>query len=317
MENSKRLDSHKKNTELEFILKTLEANIVDLSKTRQFETNQPKLFILGCARSGTTLLSQLLAQHTDWCYPTNFISRFYYSPYMGALIQKMLIELDDKGELFGKQESDTINLNSTLGKTTGALSPHEFWYFWRRFFKFNDIQQLTAKELNAVDNKLFENSLNALQTVYEKPLFMKAMIMNWNIKFLAENIPNSYFLFIKRETVYNAQSLLKARQNYFGNTNEWYSFKPPEYHLILREIPEKQVLEQVMYTNQAIENQLKSLNQSKYISIQYEDLCANPTLVFSKIYSLIDSKFTKKIEPIKSTNFRQIEEESWNKLNRL
>ncbi len=317
MENNKRLNSHKKNSELESILKTLEANIVDVSQTTEFKSDQPKLFIIGCARSGTTLLTQLLAQHTEWCYPTNFLSRFYYSPYVGALIQKMLFELDDKGELFGMHETDTINLKSTLGKTTGALSPNEFWYFWRRFFKFNDIQQLTAKELNDVDIKLFENNLNALQTVYDKPLFMKAMIMNWNIEFLAENISNSYFVFIKRDTVYNAQSLLKARQNYFGNTNEWYSFKPPEYHLISREIPEKQVLEQVKCTNQAIENQLKELDESKYISIQYENLCANPTLVFSKIFSLLDSKFAKKIVPIKSTNFRQFDKGSWNKLNSL
>ena len=37
------------------------------------------------------------------------------------------------------------------------------------------------------------------------------------------------FLHIKRQPAYNIQSLLKARNNYYGDIRGWYSFKPPEY----------------------------------------------------------------------------------------
>lgn len=315
MDNKKRQTTHQKNSKLEFILKTLENTIIDPAKTQAFESDYPKIFIVGCARSGSTLLTQLLANHTDWCYPTNLLSRFYYAPYTGALIQRMLYDLDERGELYGKQTREFTVNESILGKTNGALSPNEFWYFWRRFFKFGDIQKMSDDELETVDASYFLNSLNSIQYVFKQPLFMKAMILNWHIDYLHKNVPKSYFIYIKRDPIFNAQSLLMARENFFGNIDEWYSFKPPEFNQLAKKLPVQQVMEQVKVTNTAIENQLKGIDVSKQISITYEELCAHPEKVFSNIHKMLGFEFKEKIKVISNTNYQQVEDGIWKALN--
>lgn len=315
MDNNKRLSAHQKNSELEFILKTLESTVVDPAQTQSFKSDFPKIFIVGCARSGSTLLTQLLANYTDWCYPTNLMSRFYYAPFTGALIQKMFYDLDERGELYGKQTTDFNNINSTLGKTKGALSPNEFWYFWRRFFKFGEIQKLSNDELDNVDVSYFLNSLHSIQHAFKKPLFMKAMILNWHIDYLHENVPNSFFIYIKRDTIYNAQSLLIAKEKFFGNLDEWYSFKPPEFNQIIKKSPIQQVIEQVKVTNRAIEYQLQKIDATKHISISYEELCAHPVNVFSNIYKMLGYEFKENIPGITNTNHQEVEDSIWKALN--
>lgn len=304
MESFKRSIPYQKNSEVEDTLRQLERLLGGVTAGMQFESNHPIVFIMGCARSGTTLLSQLLAEYTNWCYPTNLISRFYYEPYVGAMIQRLLVDLDEKGELLGgyKYQPD---YTSDLGKTKGLLSPHEFWYYWRRFFKFGAVQQLDEGVLRDVDTIGFTNGLYAIQSVFQKPLFLKGMIMNWHIPFLSEIFPKARFVYVKRDVRYNAQSLLLARERFFGTWEEWYSFKPPEYRLLKEKNSEIQVVGQVLYTNKAIEQGLQSIESVKNVIIHYEDLCGNVSTQLNRVTEMIGQP---RIEI--NRNFKNIRQQS-------
>jgi hypothetical protein len=85
----KRKDKHKRNIELENILNLLNSNLENTEKDliSQFKEPQyPVVFIVGVARSGSTLLYQYFAQSSFFSYPSNIISRFYKAPYIGSLI---------------------------------------------------------------------------------------------------------------------------------------------------------------------------------------------------------------------------------------
>lgn len=300
---------------MESILATLAARVPDYCPENLNE-DHPIIFIMGCARSGTTLVSQYLARSREFCYPTNFISRFYYAPYIGALLQRLMFDLDVKGELFGSLK-DRSDFRSSLGKTAGALAPNEFWYYWRRFFKFGDIQRLSAEELARIDINAFVRGLNAIQTVFDKPMFLKGMIANWHIPFLAEHIPSSYFVVVKREVVYNAQSLYFARQKFFGDVNKWYSFKPEEYELLRSKDPLEQVVGQVIYTNRAIDQGTKGIPGERVIELKYEDFCQNPL----DVIRLLEDKLSVRVDywdaSFKDSNFRKLDMDKWSVLNDL
>jgi hypothetical protein len=249
----------------------------------------PPVFIVGCPRSGTTLLLQWLAGSGCFTYPSNFISRFYGSPHIGALIQQML--LDPRFAFNEEMNGLKVDANewflSHLGKTKGMLAPNEFWYFWRRFFDFGEVQHLEDTQLKKINMRSFLSELAALEDVFKLPLLMKALIVNWNIAFIAEQIDNAVFLFIRRDSFFNIQSLLEARVKYFSDIRKWYSFKPLEYDSLKEKEPMSQVAGQVYYTNRAIKKGLSAIGASRWIEIKYESLCRSPQSIWKRISALM------------------------------
>jgi hypothetical protein len=281
-----------KNMALEDLLKELnellEGSQEEIRK-RYTKPALPPVFIVGCPRSGTTLFLQLMAYSGGFSYPSNFISRFYRAPYIGALIQKMLVDpqYDFNAEMGDMNITPDNWFCSHLGKTTGFLAPNEFWYFWRRFFAFGEIQYLDRQKLNCVDTKTFLSELAALEAVFMRPLLMKALIVNWNLNFLSEIFEQAVFVYIKRDSFFNIQSLLKARLKYFNDICKWYSFKPLEYKYLKNQEPYSQAAGQVYFTNKAIQNGLSGMVPSRWTAINYEDLCRRPERCWEKVRDLL------------------------------
>jgi len=176
-----------------------------------------------------------------------------------------------------------VTFISDLGKTEGILAPNEFWYFWRRFFRYQDIQYLDKQELAKIDTKTFLTELAALQSVFDIPFAMKGHIINWNIPYVSSLFDKVLFLYIRREPLYNAQSLVKSREDFFGCRDNWYSFKPKEYDMLKELNPLEQVAGQVHFTNLAIEAGLRQLDDQRQLTIKYEDFCVSPRKIFEQI----------------------------------
>lgn len=291
---SKRTKEYKKDENLESLLKEINGflNPVEDKILENFKKLEyPVILIMGCARSGTTLLLQWLAELGHFAYPTNILSRFYEAPYIGAKIQLMLTKYDYNNEIFDFNEK--VPFKSNLGKTKGALAPNEFWYFWRRFFKFDEVHKLEDNELEKINTEKFRSELAALESVFGKPLAMKAMIVNWHIPFIADILDNVLFIHIKRKPFYNMQSLLQSREKFYGDKNEWYSFKPPEYDSLKDLSAYEQVAGQLYYTNQEIEESLQEISENKYMSIKYEEFCNSPKDIFNMIVEKFSSQNTR------------------------
>ena len=284
MENRDRLSEHKKLERLEHLLDYFEKLLgpVEASELpKVVPCDEPILYIMGCARSGTSLVYEYLSRSGLFTYPTNFVSRFHYAPYLGARLQEMLFEADFRGEML--HEGGEEAFASRLGKTRGILSPHEFWYFWRRFFTFGEDQQLDEAGLDPTMGARFIRELRAFQSVAGLPLVLKGMILNWNIPYLASLYARSYFLWVTRATQTNAESLVRSRQEFFGDVRKWYSFKPPGYHRILHLQPHEQAIWQVLETNAAISEGLARLPVSQVFEVDYEAFCGSPRSIVEEI----------------------------------
>lgn len=280
----KRLDTHKRNEKLEEILGEVNALLgrADAGAISSFrQPKYPVVLVMGSPRSGTTLLLQFLAASGYFCYPTNILSRFYCAPRLGAKIQLMLTTYDFKNEIFGS--AGGVDFVSTLGKTRGALAPHEFWYFWRRFFRPTETHKLSEEQIRSVDHKQFAAELAALEAVFDKPLVMKGMVVNWDIPFVSRILEKVLFIHIRRHPLYNIQSILGARKDYSGDVSEWWSFRPPEYPKLKGLGPYEQVAGQVYFTNGGVEEGLAAVNRERALTVEYEELCAAPREVFRRV----------------------------------
>jgi hypothetical protein len=187
---------------------------------------------------------------------------------------------------YKEEFSDVKNallFKSDLGKTSGLFAPNEFYYFWRRFFKFGEIQQLDESETRKVDANGFFSELASIESVFEKPLAMKGHLIGWNIPFFHSLFSNVVFVHVKRDPVYNAQSLLQAREKFYGNQNQWYSFKPVEYVLLKDLDPYHQVAGQVYFTNRAVQQGLAKIEEKNWLSVHYEDFCKAPGKTYQQL----------------------------------
>lgn len=269
-----------RNPDLERLLEELNvllAPVQDGVARRFTKPKRPLLLVVGSPRSGTTLMLQWLASLGHFAYPTNLLSRFYDAPYIGALIQRMLTDpqYSFRDEFYELQDL-AFNFESALGKTVGLLAPHEFWYFWRRFFAYGDHHFLDERALARIDKERFAAELASLEAAFAAPLALKAMIVNCNIRFVASVLDTAIFVYVRRRPFYNIQSLLKARREYSGSLDEWYSFRPREYPELRRLDPVRQVAGQVYHLNRTIEEGLATLPEAKRLVVDYEQFCVAP-----------------------------------------
>ncbi len=275
-DNSKRTSFFKKDANLETALSDLNELIDGVEcHIDTNEASSPIILIMGCARSGSTLLLQWLASSGLFSYPSNLIARFYKNPYLGIRTQQALLDFDPLNQLGFKETK--LDFSSSLGKTNGALGPSEYWYYWRTFFKFdNDTQILTQDQLDKVDGNTFIKKLLAFEQLTNKPLALKGMLLNWHIPYLYSLNQKFIFINVNRDPLLNAQSLLMAREKFFGDRNKWYSFKPAEYNELKDESPITQVAGQVIYTRKAVSEGLSHIPEENIMNIEYADFCSNP-----------------------------------------
>jgi hypothetical protein len=111
--------------------------------------------------------------------------------------------------------------------------------------------------------------------------------------------------------IYNAQSLLQAREKFFSNINEWYSFKPPEYKKLRNTNPIEQVVGQVYYTNMAVEEGLKNLPSDRFITLQYETFCVDQNLILAEINKKTGIEIQSNPFKLISRRTQKVDDEKW------
>ncbi|MDD2780469.1 sulfotransferase [Sulfuricurvum sp.] len=287
-----RRSEFKRNDSLESLLTEVNhlMNIAEKTLLDDQTTAYPIVFIVGPHRSGSTLITQWLANSGLVAYPTNLMSRFYKAPIIGAKIQLLLTDerYNYRNEI--RDFNSSIDFYSENGKTKGALAPNEFWYFWRRFLPFEEIDYLSDDELfEKVDIKTLLAEFAGLTDVFQKPFALKAMILNYNIPFLNKIFDKAIFIYTKRDPLTNIESALKAREKQYGTINQWYSFKIPEYNQLKDMNPYAQVAGQIFYINKAVEKGLQNVPEHKKLVVEYEEFCENPKKFYDQIVGMLKS----------------------------
>lgn len=288
-EESCRADAFKRNASLEDLLHTLNGFLAcseqaALDVYSGAHKDHPIVFVMGPLRSGTTLFMQWLAETGLVAYPTNLLSRFYGAPVTGAQIQLLLTDprFNFRNEIL--DFNNPISFESENGKTRGALAPNEFWYFWRRFLPFRELDWLPDEELfRIVDQAMLVSELSTLTRIFDKPFALKSMILNYNIPFLDAIFEKALFVHIKRDPVANVASILEARKRQLGSETEWYSFKIPEYPQLKGLDAVTQSAGQLHYINKAVTHGMSKVDASRRLTVQYEDFCQRPESIFDQL----------------------------------
>ena len=243
---------------------------------------RPILFVAGLPRSATTMLMQMLVGMFELGYPSNLLARFWQAPYVGARLVQ---------ELRRGRRPSASSLHSELGATYGYDEPHEFTYFWRYWFPFNETHQPLDEDLRQRDYRLLQQELGAMESAFGAPLaFKNPVVFSLNMERLGDLFPTSVFLVCRRHPWYVAQSLFQARLKLHGSEERWFSIKPAEYRF-LKDLPfAQQIAGQVYYTCLRIDRSLAKLEGDRFLIIDYEELCRLPDRTLRSVAELISAR---------------------------
>lgn len=266
----KRLESFRKNERLEdyFVRLNEHLQTFDQSEVSSGEAF-PVIYVVGLPRSGTTLLSQLISRHLPVGYINNLIARFWRNPVVGIRLSQVVL---------GSDIRQKIELASTHGVTVEPWGPHEFGYFWRHWLRLDEAltHKLSKPHLDGLDHAGLAMTLNRMAAAFEAPLVFKNIICGLQAEFLTKIRPNSLFVLIERNPQSVVASLLRARQQRYGDESVWWSLKPSTFDK-LRLIPEAQAQIERQVADGCRDFHAELLKSGvNFISITYEDLCHDP-----------------------------------------
>jgi hypothetical protein len=111
----------------------------------------------------------------------------------------------------------------------------------------------------------------------------KNIICGLHTAFLTELHPLSLFLYIQRDPLATAASILKVRQERFGSYHTWWSLKPSTYPFdIPPNDPALEVAMQVVMCQREIDQELSRPGVHS-LRCTYEQLCTSPRQVLEQV----------------------------------
>ena len=238
---------------------------------RYREAHYPVVFIVGVPRSGTTLLYQLIARFLRVGYITNRMARYWMTPIAGAMLS-------------GRVDRSQIELESSYGAGATNMSPHEYSWFWQFYGYMSDHDDLDEQALGKMDWRSITASLSGLAEYSQAPLVLKSLnSVNYQIRWLHRQMPQAKFIWIERDEVATARSILSVREARYGDSSIWWSVRPSDFREWTERSPEEQVAHQMDDIRGSIEDAFSSLDASSTFRTSYESLVSSPAQVLSKL----------------------------------
>lgn len=225
------------------------------------------IFILGAARSGTTLLYQLVSRSPDLAYINGFMTYFPRIPAITALLTR------------SQYKTRKILFNSKYGKSPGIMGPQQGHQIWGRWFRAGEI----TNELTLSQECSFQTAVNALQNIFGKPLAIKWPGFNAHLAELRHAFPDAFYIIIERNPFENAKSLYKGRVDLLGHPMKSITRLPRSYSY-QGGVPEESIAEYLKSVSEDLAWLMGVLKEQQFAFIKYENLCEAPELTLTQIF---------------------------------
>lgn len=271
--------SYRKDPEYERFLDKLNAILAPRQEEdyQDLPETYPTLHVIGAPRSGTTLLTQLIASHLNVGYVNNLIAAFWRAPVYGIRLSKKLLPR----RLPSSYMSD-------FGRTYGIHEPHEYGYFWSSLLGYEEMLQQDDSFEQRIDWQRVRLVLTNMTHAFGGPVVFKSVLLGWHVARMQEILRKSYFARIRREPTQNAISLLRTRKEFLGSAEKWFSMKPAEYGWLKNEPYWRQVAGQVYYVEKSVTEQIQESGGHNVLEVTYEELCQDPRGILRQVKELLE-----------------------------
>ena len=231
--------------------------------------SQPVLFVTGPPRSGTTLLHQILIRSLPVAYITNLACQFPRSAVKGAW------------PLTAAIANSGVRLESYYGRTRSLSGPSDGLEFWDRWF--GPGRRAIPDHLPSAAAAEMRQFFACLERASGNGVVAKNNNLLGSAHLVADAMPTAKFVCLRRDPLYLAQSLLKARLDINGSIDESYGMGDRTDGSTLHRDAVSDVWKQVDFYDETAARQVERLGKDRFRIVGYEELCADPAAVVSEI----------------------------------
>ena len=253
----------------------------------------PLILVVGGARTGTTVLYQLLVGHLPVSYIPNLSAAFPRAP------------LTATAAFMGSWDRQIKSTSNYYGQTPGPRGPNDGFHVWNRWLGDDRYEALASLDSTIAED--MRRFFGAWCSLFPRPFVNKNNRNTARIGMLATALPTAVFVAISREPFFAAQSLVRARREvqgdeYIGwglNSRDSSSHRTDSLAYL------DDIADQVYRTEQMLDRQLSELSPRRMLHISYEELCADPVAVLEQVSTLAGGgqpRFLRELAPLRNTN---------------
>lgn len=233
------------------------------------------VFVVGSPRTGSTMLFQLLVLRLGLPFVANVTNDLLWStPIVGLALQRGV--------------RPGYSLESSYGKTRGPFAPSEASAVMGTWCGGGHPSQTCSAKVLEGRKAHMCRTMAGVEMLYDGlPMVIKNAWNCFRIRSLAETLPNSRFIWIRRDARHAAASDLAARRVTKGSETSWNSATPANLEELRRMSPEVQVLENQYEFNRAIEDGLSAVAPGRSEEVWYEDILVRPEECLARISAML------------------------------
>jgi len=239
------------------------------------------VFIVGCSRSGTSLLYQRLAMHPDFAFFYKWSRKFPTSMWLSRFA--------------------SLYVKDPRPKEAGAI--------WRKFARGRPDDSLGRDDVTPAARTYFQKVLRTQMELFDKPRFLAKHPRNGlRMEYFREIFPDIVFLHIIRDGRATASSILEKRRE-AGDLHAYWDIKPPGWRDLIGADPVLACGLQWKLTVECIREAGRRLPAGQYVELTYESFTRSPRETLEQLAGPCDiawraEDLSRAVEGIRSQNFK-------------
>jgi hypothetical protein len=255
-------------------------SLVKSPSSPSISAHEAPIFLISAPRAGSTLIYQTMLGHIRLAYISNIM----------ALAPSHMIKLCKLSKRVAYGYDGKIR-ESEYGHVPGFLSPNEAWKITQKWFR---------ESTNDREREYVRRTFHMISSITGCPMLLKNPMNTFSIQEIRSILPNSRFIFLHRDPMKTAQSIILARRKASGGDDRWFSVQPPGYESVMNKPPFYQVVWQVLSIEKFVTS-LLSNDPKRFLTVKYESFCKKPYQVLQEIRNAFELEWRDDSLPLEQS----------------